>query len=32
MFFMVDGVELAGEAAGPVKLAITIHSYLRSGA
>ena len=32
MFFMVDGVELAGEAAGPVKLGITIHSYLRSGA
>lgn len=32
MFFMVDGVELAGEGAGPVKLGITIHSYLRSGA
>ena len=31
MFFMVDGVELAGEGAGPVKLGITIHSYLRSG-
>jgi hypothetical protein len=32
MFFEVDGVDLAGEAAGPVKLGITIHSYLRSGA
>ena len=32
MFFMVDGVDLAGEGAGPVKLGITIHSYLRSGA
>ncbi len=32
MFFAVDGVELAGETAGPVKLEITMHSYLRSGA
>ena len=32
MFFEVDGVDLAGEGAGPVKLGITIHSYLRSGA
>jgi hypothetical protein len=24
-------VDLAGEGAGPVKLGITIHSYLRSG-
>ena len=32
MFFEVDGVDLAGESAGPVKLGITIHSYLRSGA
>jgi Tfp pilus assembly protein PilO len=32
MFFEVDGVDLAGESAGPVKLQITIHSYLRSGA
>src|ERR1019366_3837008 len=28
MFFEVDGVDLAGEGAGPVKLGITIHSYL----
>ncbi len=32
MFFEVDGVDLAGEGAGPVKLGITIHSYLRLGA
>ena len=32
MFFDVDSVDLAGESAGPVKLQITIHSYLRSGA
>ena len=32
MFFEVDAVQLAGEGAGPVKLEITIHSYLRSGA
>ena len=32
MFFEVDSVDLAGEAAGPVKLGITIHSYLRSSA
>jgi|SRR5271154_5798927 len=32
MFFEVDGVNLAGEGAGPVKLGIIIHSYLRSGA
>jgi Tfp pilus assembly protein PilO len=32
LFFTVDGVELAGESAGPVKLEITMHSYLRSGA
>jgi Tfp pilus assembly protein PilO len=32
MFFEVDGVELAGESSGPVKLQITMHSYLRSGA
>ncbi len=31
MFFEVDSVDLAGEGAGPVKLGITIHSYLRSG-
>ena len=31
MFFEVDGVDLAGEGAGPVKLGIPIHSYLRSG-
>jgi Tfp pilus assembly protein PilO len=32
MFFEVDSVDLAGESTGPVKLGITIHSYLRSGA
>ena len=32
MFFTVDGVDLAGESTGPVKLGITMHSYLRSGA
>jgi Tfp pilus assembly protein PilO len=32
MFFEVDGVDLAGDSAGPVKLQIAIHSYLRSGA
>jgi len=32
MFFEVDSVDLAGESAGPVRLGITIHSYLRSGA
>jgi Tfp pilus assembly protein PilO len=32
MFITVDGVDLAGESAGPVKLEITMHSYLRSGA
>jgi Tfp pilus assembly protein PilO len=31
MFFAVDGVDLAGEGTGSVKLVITIHSYLRSG-
>ena len=32
MFFEVDGVDLAGESTGPVKLQITMHSYLRLGA
>ena len=32
LFFTVDSVDLAGESAGPVKLQITMHSYLRSGA
>ena len=32
MFFEVDGVDLAGESTGQVKLQITMHSYLRSGA
>jgi Tfp pilus assembly protein PilO len=32
MFFEVDSVDLAGEGAGPVKLGITIHSYLKLGA
>jgi Tfp pilus assembly protein PilO len=32
MFFEVDSVGLAGESVGPVKLEISMHSYLRSGA
>jgi Tfp pilus assembly protein PilO len=32
MFFTVDSVDLAGENTGQVKLEITMHSYLRSGA
>ena len=32
MFFTVDSVDLAGESTGQVRLQITIHSYLRSGA
>ncbi len=32
LFFAVDSVGLAGESAGPVKLEITMHSYLRLGA
>jgi Tfp pilus assembly protein PilO len=32
MFFDVDSVDLAGETTGQVRLEITIHSYLRSGA
>jgi len=32
LFFTVDSVDLAGESAGPVRLQITMHSYLRSGA
>jgi Tfp pilus assembly protein PilO len=32
LFFSVDSVDLAGESAGPVKLEIMMHSYLRSGA
>jgi Tfp pilus assembly protein PilO len=31
LFFAVDGVELAGETTGAVKLQIEMHSYLRSG-
>ncbi len=31
LFFTVDGVELAGESTGAVKLQISMHSYLRSG-
>jgi Tfp pilus assembly protein PilO len=31
-FFTVDSVSLAGESAGPVKLEVKMHSYLRSGA
>jgi Tfp pilus assembly protein PilO len=29
MFFTVDSVDLAGEGAGPVRLQISVHSYLR---
>jgi Tfp pilus assembly protein PilO len=32
MFLTVDSVDLAGEGAGPVKLQVSMHSYLRSGA
>jgi Tfp pilus assembly protein PilO len=32
LFVAVDSVDLAGESAGPVKLNIGMHSYLRSGA
>lgn len=32
VFFTVDGVELASEGAGPVRLQITMHSFLRLGA
>ena len=32
LFFSVDSVDLAGESAGPVRLQITLHSYLWSGA
>jgi Tfp pilus assembly protein PilO len=32
LFFTVDSVDLVGESAGPVKLEIAMHSYLRSGA
>jgi Tfp pilus assembly protein PilO len=32
LFFAVDSVDLAGESAGPVRLQITLHSYLWSGA
>ncbi|MFZ0684607.1 MAG: hypothetical protein WAM89_03615 [Terriglobales bacterium] len=32
LFFEVESVGLAGESAGPVKLEIGMHSYLRSGA
>jgi hypothetical protein len=32
LFIAVDSVGLAGESAGPVRLEITMHSYLRSGA
>lgn len=32
LFFDVESVDLAGEGAGPVRLEITMHSYLRSGA
>ena len=31
-FFTVDSIGLAGESAGPVKLDVKMHSYLRSGA
>jgi Tfp pilus assembly protein PilO len=31
LLFTVDSVSLAGEAAGPVRLAVKMHSYIRSG-
>jgi type IV pilus assembly protein PilO len=31
LFYMVDSVSLVGEAAGPVRLDVRLHSYLRSG-
>jgi Tfp pilus assembly protein PilO len=32
LFFAVDSVDLASQSTGPVKLQITMHSYLRLGA
>jgi Tfp pilus assembly protein PilO len=32
LFITVDGVDLASEGKGPVKLNVTMHTYLRSGA
>lgn len=32
LFITVDGVDLGSEGAGPVRLQVTMHSYLRSGA
>ena len=32
LFITVDGVDLANEGTGPVKLQITMHSYMRLGA
>jgi Tfp pilus assembly protein PilO len=32
LFFTVDGVDLASQGTGPVKLNVTMHTYLRSGA
>jgi len=29
LFFNVDSIDLGGEAAGPVKLEVTLHSYLK---
>lgn len=31
LFITVDGVDLASEGAGPVKLQVTMHSYMRAG-
>ena len=31
LFITVDGVDLASEGAGPVRLQVTMHSYLRAG-
>ena len=31
MFITVDGIDLASEGAGPVRLQVTMHSFLRSG-
>lgn len=32
LFITVDSVDLAGEGAGPVRLQVSMHSFLRSGA
>lgn len=32
LFITVDGVDLANEGTGPIRLQVTMHSYMRSGA